>query len=362
MSDDSLIPRIVVKDNSSITKVPDGVAGNVAVLGYFGDITKLGNGLRTYTNYRDLVSDFSTALGSEVPTEDYNSLEYLFKQTDSSLGVTSVTVAPLTSDVRGTGFALTDLTRALTLLEGENFDILCIPSALPMKTEGDDTDIYVSTLITWLATRFANQSGVGIVFSLDSADGTVSTRLDKMDRGVYGVNTQIFNGLTLQKSTAYYCGQLAGRKVDKSTTYKVIEGITSLNTEFTFETDSNGYNLVKSGCTVFKCFDRRNKKYGVIRALTPAGYDVSEERTADYMTRAFQLTEFLGDSSNSITIDSVNGEVNSLIHSFVDELSLCEDIKTSISKVSASKVEIDLEYIFNGIITEIVLYIDITEE
>ena len=352
----------MVKDNSSVTKVPDGVAGNVAVLGYFGDTAKLGTDLRNYANYRDLVTDFDTVLKGETPTADYESLEYFFKQTEDSLGVTSVTIAPLNVDIRDATLTLAEVTRVLTLLDGENFDILCIPSALPKSTEGSDLDVYITALTEWLSTRFVNQAGVGVIFSLDTNDGAVSTRLGNMSRGVYGVNTQVFNETTLQKSTAYYCGQLAGRKVDKSTTYKVVSGITSLNKEYTFEADSEGYNMVASGCTVFKCFDRRNQKYGVIRALTPAGYDVSEERTADYMTRALQLTEFLGDSSNTVTVDSINGEVNSLIHSFVDELSLCEEIQTSINKVTANKVEIDLEYVFHGIITEIVLYIDIKEE
>lgn len=356
------IPATHVLTNSNVTKTADGLAGDVAVIGYFGPTTgeeSIGTTLRNYTNYRELTNDISKPATNP---EDYEALEFFKKQTDDSRGVTSITIAPVNKPVNSADFTLTELTRVLGLLEDETFDALVIPTPLAKITEGTDLDVLITTIKTWLSTRFSNQSGVGTIFSLNPTDGDAGARIEGIGRGVYGVIIQTFNDWTIQQSTAYYAGQLVGRKVNKSTTYKVIPGINSLNTEYTFNDDDSGYTLVTKGVTLFQCKDRRNKEYRVIRAYTPAGYDVAQERTADYMTRAFQLADFLGDSSNTVTLDSVKGEVTSKVHTFVDELKLCKQIETSINKVSASKIEIDLAYDFDGIITNITLYINIKED
>ena len=361
---DDFIPATHVLGNGKVTQTADGLAGDVAVIGYFGPTSgdgSIGTELRTYTSYRELTENLTKPAAN---TEDYEALEYLTKQTSDSLGVTSITIAPISAPVNATGFTLTEFTRVLSLLADESFDILVIPTPLKKLTEGTDADVLITTLKTWLSTRFTNQNGVGTIFSLATTDGDAGARVKDMGQGVYGVVIQKFNGWTLQQSTAYYAGQLAGRKVNRSTTAKVILGIESLDTEYTFNTDDAGYTLIKNGVTVFSCKSRKKKEFKVVRAYTPAGYDISEERSADYMTRAFALADFLGDSSNTVTLDSIKGEVTSKMYTFTDKdkLNLCEKINASINKVTATKVQIDLEYIFEGPIINITLLIDIVEE
>lgn len=228
-------------------------------------------------------------------------------------------------------------------------------------------DEIILELQSWLNARFKSKSGIGCSFALEESDDLaqrVDTRMEVLlgQRGIYNVTVQRINGWTLNQSVAYISGVIAGRKLNKSLTNKVIRGISSIENELQFSGETqDGYRYMNTGVTVLRAFNRRNGEFGVLRSTCPSGYDLAIERSADYMTRQFQLNDYLGESSNVITLDAIAGEINSRMFTFINTLNLCNDIEASILKIDHHTVQIDLKYIFDGIIDYIKVYINIEE-
>ena len=228
-------------------------------------------------------------------------------------------------------------------------------------------DEFILLLQSWLNARFKNKSGIGCSFALEESteiNKAVDTRMEVLlgQRGIYNVTVQRINDLSLNESVAYISGVIAGRKLNKSLTNKVIKGISSIENELQFSGSTQaGYRYMNVGVTVLRAFNRRNNEFGVLRSVCPSGYDLAIERSADYMTRQFQLNDYLGESSNVITLDAIAGEINNRIFTFTDTLSLCNEIEASILKLDHHTVQIDLKYIFDGIIDYIKVYINIEE-
>ena len=228
-------------------------------------------------------------------------------------------------------------------------------------------DEIILELQSWLNARFKNKSGIGCSFALEESDDLarrVDTRMEVLlgQRGIYNVTVQRINGWSLNQSVAYISGVIAGRKLNKSLTNKVIRGISSIENELQFSGENqDGHRYMNAGVTVLRAFNRRNGEFGVLRSTCPSGYDLAIERSADYMTRQFQLNDYLGESSNVITLDAIAGEINSRMFTFINTLNLCNDIEASILKIDHHTVQIDLKYIFDGIIDYIKVYINIEE-
>ncbi len=238
-------------------------------------------------------------------------------------------------------------------------------------TEETEATFYKDEIIlelqSWLNARFKNKSGIGCSFALNESDDLaqrVDTRMEVLlgQRGIYNVTVQRINGWTLNQSVAYISGVIAGRKLNKSLTNKIIRGISSIENELQFSGETqDGYRYMNAGVTVLRAFNRRNGEFGVLRSTCPSGYDLAIERSADYMTRQFQLNDYLGESSNVVTLDAIAGEINSRMFTFINTLNLCNDIEASILKLDHHTVQIDLKYIFDGIIDYIKVYINIEE-
>ena len=200
-------------------------------------------------------------------------------------------------------------------------------------------DEIILELQSWLNARFKNKSGIGCSFALEESDDLarrVDTRMEVLlgQRGIYNVTVQRINGWTLNQSVAYISGVIAGRKLNKSLTNKVIKGIYSIENELQFSGENqDGHRYMNAGVTVLRAFNRRNGEFGVLRSTCPSGYDLAIERSADYMTRQFQLNDYLGESSNVITLDAIAGEINSRMYTFINTLNLCNDIEASILKL-----------------------------
>ena len=228
-------------------------------------------------------------------------------------------------------------------------------------------DEIILELQSWLNARFKNKSGIGCSFALQESDDLarrVDTRMEVLlgQRGIYNVTVQRINGWTLNQSVAYISGVIAGRRLNKSLTNKIIKGIYSIENELQFSGETqDGHRYMNAGVTVLRAFNRRNGEFGVLRSTCPSGYDLAIERSADYMTRQFQLNDYLGESSNVITLDAIAGEINSRMYTFINTLNLCNDIEASILKLDHHTVQIDLKYIFDGIIDYIKVYINIEE-
>lgn len=357
------VPKIeVISEPILQTKEPDGLAGRVAVI---ADIGIESDEIFTGDNYKSFIAN----LPSEVDKTkaDFKAIEKMFIQKDDSRGVTFLEVIPIKT------YDLTNFGKCLDKLETEDFDILVIPTPIKHEKTEDINDTWLELLKSWLQARYINKSGVGVVFGLEESSTPGESIVERMvklagQRGIYGVFFQPINGWSLNETIGFMSGTIAGRKLNKSLTHKVVKGINSItdsegnNKEVIFNSkDSIGYKYMNSGVTVLRPFNRRNGEFGVLRSNCPSGYDLAIERSADYMTRQFQLVDYLGDSNSVTTLDAIAGEVNSRIFTFTNTLNLCNNIETSIQKINYHTVEIDIKYIFDGIIDYIKVYIAIEE-
>lgn len=357
------VPRIeVISEPILQTKEPDGLAGRVAVI---ADIGIESDEIFTGDNYKNFIANLPTEV--DKTKADFKAIEKMFIQKDDSRGVTFLEVIPIKT------YDLTNFGKCLDKLETEDFDILVIPTPIKYEKTEDVTDTWLELLKSWLQARYTNKSGVGAVFGLEESSTSGETIVERMvklagQRGIYGVFFQPINGWSLNETIGFMSGTIAGRKLNKSLTHKVVKGINSItdsegnNKEVIFNNkDSIGYKYMNSGVTVLRPFNRRSGEFGVLRSNCPSGYDLAIERSADYMTRQFQLVDYLGDSNSVTTLDAIAGEVNSRIFTFTNTLNLCNNIETSIQKVNHHTVEIDIKYIFDGIIDYIKVYIAIEE-
>lgn len=364
---DNNVPKIEVISQPIVqTREPDGLAGRVAVIGDLGIASDV---IYTGTSYKDLLNNLPSNI--DKTKEDFKAMEQMFTQKDTR-GVTFLMAMSI-----GTQYTWENFGNCLDKLETEDFDILVIPKPLKYEAKEIDgvqvPDAWIGLLKSWLQSRYSSKSGVGAIFSLEESSTeaqSIVKRMEKLEgqRGVYSVIVQPINGLSLAETVGFMAGVIAGRKLNKSLTHKVIKGIDSItnsngvNKEVVFnDTDSIGYKYMNSGVTVLRAFNRRNGEFGVLRSNCPSGYDLAIERSADYMTRQFQLISYLGESNSITTLDAIAGEVNSRIFTFTNTLNLCNDIETSIQKIDYHTVEIDIKYIFDGIIDYIKVYIDIEE-
>lgn len=357
------VPKIeVISEPILQTKEPDGLAGRVAVI---ADIGIESDEIFTGDNYKSFIANLPNEV--DKTKADFKAIEKMFIQKDDSRGVTFLEVIPIKT------YDLTNFGKCLDKLETEDFDILVIPTPIKYEKTEDINDTWLELLKSWLQARYTNKSGVGVVFGLEESSTSGESIVERMvklagQRGVYGVFFQPINGWSLNETIGFMSGTIAGRKLNKSLTHKVVKGINSItdsegnNKEVIFNSkDSIGYKYMNSGVTVLRPFNRRNGEFGVLRSNCPSGYDLAIERSADYMTRQFQLVDYLGDSNSVTTLDAIAGEVNSRIFTFTNTLNLCNNIETSIQKVNHHTVEIDIKYIFDGIIDYIKVYIAIEE-
>ena len=356
------IPKVIVDTTTQVqTSIPEGLAGN---LGVVADLGTASTDIIIANNSRELKEKLGdTILAS--PTNDVKGLLKLFEQKNDKPGATSVTIAPV-----GSTYTYTTFGNALDKLEAEDFDMLVIPKPLVFESPTINsiavTDIYMKLVKEWKDARYSSKEGVGVVFALEESSTTgqdVKTRITGFGRGGYCILIQKVNNLTYSESVCFMAATIAGMKLNKSLTNKKVEGIESIQDEILFkDSSSDGYQYMNKGVTILRPFNRRLGEYGVLRSVTPEGLDLSIERSADFMTREFQLKEFLGDSNNHITIDSIQGEINAKKRYFIETLNLCEDINVTVTKVDKSTVEVDLEYVFDGIIDLIKVFIQIRVE
>jgi len=122
--------------------------------------------------------------------------------------------------------------------------------------------------------------------------------------------------LSPMESAAYYCGVLAGIRVNQSMTDEIIPNVEKVNENLIYEKNSvydgqatDGYKLVQAGVTMFRLRNRTTKEIVCINSTLPGKgkrtYDISHLRTAAYVIRRMDLREFFGEHENIITYDGI---------------------------------------------------------
>lgn len=350
-----VIPEVKIKPTTTRMVSQPGMAGTVAVIGAFDNVS---------TEEKVYSFNTLTAAQEELTTlEGYDIFDKLFRRDSGASSLLCVNITTNgTSDTKETEMTNEKLVSALNLLKGEKYDILFIAAEL--------TDEGLTTVKEFLDDAYDLQKPVGVIAPLNRASDTLATASAKIfeSGGLYGLITQKFTLtgnkiLSLVESAAYYCGVVAGLKIDQSMTMSQLPDVINVSPEYGYSDNEEGYNLVTAGITVVRCMDRINNKYVVVNSELPSGLDLYIERTKDYVIRDICLEEFLGDKSTSNTITAIKSMIETKKQLFINTLSLLEDLNYNVEKESPKCVNVYLDsLVFAGVITTINIHVVVEVE
>lgn len=347
-----VIPEIEVfeQENKDKFKLHDGTAGNVAIIGAFEKYTM------TPVAYSDL-EKAKAGLGTDTSYDGVKCLEELFYGATSIL---AVSISTKDGDKIDKTFTMEKLSKALGQIEGEKFDILFIANEL--------SDDFLPVIDEFCKKRFKTKMPVGYIGAVDRANVSAYTATAELaGRHSYGIITQQLyydkKILNLVESAAFYCGIVAGLKVDTSMTYKHLPEGTGLQTLFSFGDGQYGNSLVKLGYTLFKCIDRMNHVFVTVNSEQFCGYDLSILRSLDFIVREMSLYDYLGKRNRPATISEIKQELTRVKQLCVTTYGICKDIEFNVKKKSTSCVDVNItKVVFDGVITLIDVYITMEVE
>ena len=350
----AVIPSIHVYNKKTQLINANGMAGKVAVIGAFDS---------TETNPKtfNTVGEAQTTFGTDTSYNGCAVVPYLFKGASSLLAVNFTTKSESGGTVTVDKTLTTaKLTTCLSKIKGEDFDILFIAETL--------TDAFLPIITEFLDEVYEMKYPAGYIGVL--AGNTTSANVTSAGLAgdhCYGLITQQLdvNGSTLSLicSGAYYCGIIAGLKVGNTMTMKIVDGVTALTPEMSFETGGDGKALLEAGITTMKCQDRGLGRYIVVNSEQPNGLDLYINRVRDYVVKQMALHQFLGERNRTATLNEIKQELDRVKDLCVGTLDLLEDINFTVVKESATCVGINIDsLVFAGIITTINVYVRIEVE
>lgn len=307
------------------------------------------------------VDDAQTTFGKDTSFNGCAVIPYLFIGASSLLCVNTTTWTG-TGDEKTADKTITTakLTEALAKIKGEDFDIIFVAENI--------TDTFMPIITAFCDEMFKIKMPCGYTASLNGTASASVTTAGLAGEHCYALNTQGLgiNGEdpnTVLISTAYYTSLIAGMNVGNTMTMKVVDGVTSVSPELTFENGDAGKALLEAGITCFKCQDRTSGRYVVVNSEQPNGLDLYINRVRDYVVKQFALHEFLGDRNTPKSLNQIEQEINRVKHICVDTLDLLEDIQYKVIKKSSSCVDIYIDsLVFAGIITHIDVYVRVEVE
>ena len=334
-----------------------GQTGTIAVIGAFNSEITSVTSVPTVKNAHTLFGT-STTYGTFKGTDV---IDPLFTGASSLLIVNTTTWTgsgnEKTAETTLTNQKLTD---ALTLLTGEEFDILFVAEDL--------TDEAQTIVSTWLDNEHKNKNPHGQVANFTRANANAYTNsIPKFQKNLYYPNTQILtiNGetLDLNRSSAYICGLIVGRDLLSSLTNKTIPNVTGITPEYSTTTGELGATLLSLNIPFLKCRNRRENKYICVNSTLPNGFDLYINRVRDYIIRRIEIETFLGDINSDKALDGISNVVESVKYDVINKMKLLTDIVYSVEKESSKCVNVLLEkLVFNDVIAEINIYYSIEVE
>ena len=332
-----------------------GVASKIAVIGAFNTEE---TDPRLFVNVDKAQTDF----GNDTSFNGCAVVPNLFIGASSLLCVNTTTWTG-TGDNKTANKELTTakLTSALSKIKGEDFDILFVAENI--------TDAFMPIITAFCDECFKIKMPIGYGASLTGATAEANvTTAGLAGEHCYALNTQQLgiNGndpVSVLLSTAYYVGLIAGMNVGNTMTMKVVDGVTSVSPELTFETGSDGTKLLEAGITCFKCQDRNSGRYVVVNSEQPNGLDLYINRVRNFVVKEFALHQFLGDRNKPKSHNQIEQELDRVKDMCVNTLDLLEDISYKIVKKNANCVDVYIDsLLFAGIITHIDVYVRLEVE
>ena len=267
-----------------------------------------------------------------------------------------VNITTKSGDTFQRSLTATKLEDALEALDLIDFDILYIADDL--------TDAFITTVDTFAAARFEAKNPFGFVCSVSRASvAAYKTTAGKVGDFCYALINQKIDvadeELSLVESGAFITKEIALTSIADSLTAKVIPDITGLQDVYTFGTGSDGLELTGVGYLLFRLINATNNTYEAVNSANNNGLDLYISRVRDIIVRDFALRDFLGDRSNTITLEMIKMECNRIYSKF-KALGLIEGMNFAVQKKDSETVEVIINTIqFAGIITEIDVFITI---
>ena len=348
-------PKVVVRQQAVTTQnesVP-GQAGRIAVIGAFdSEVTTL----TAVNNSRSAHTIFGT-MTTEGNFKGTDAIDNLFYGASELLVVNITTWSDATPPVASTTITAEKLAAALAKLENEEFDMLFIADDL--------SDSLQTTVTTWLDAEFQKKYCHGQVVQMSRANASAyTTSVATVNDNVYYINTQQLNiNGTLQslnRSTAYICGIIAGMDVNRSLTAKVIPNVSAVSPEYLTASGELGATLLSLNIPFLACRNRNNNVYYCVNSQLPDGLDLYINRVRDYVIKRSAGETFVGEVNNDVTREVIRNSVDSVIHECVDLLGLLDSIEYTVEEASSTCVNVIIEkMVFDGVITEIDIYYSI---
>lgn len=252
---------------------------------------------------------------------------------------------------------------ACNLVRLIDFDLLYVATEF--------TDTILTTVDDFAKSRFKEKRPFDYVaVGTRNTDALYAATAEKITSGrcaafltqPLGVNDDT---LTLIESGAYLVNLIATLPVGNSLTAKVLDEVTSLGTEYTFECDTDGTpkdlgaKLVGYGFFVVRLINALDNTYECVNSAGPNGLDLYMTRVTSYIVNEFALRKALGEY-NEVSMDLIKLECGRLYTKFTDTLGLIKDIKYSVEKEDAETVNVIIsELVFAGIVTKINVFISI---
>lgn len=346
----AVVPSIHVYNKKTQLINANGMAGKVAVIGAFDT-------LETNPKLFVSVGEAQESFGDDKTYNGCKVVDKLFKGASSLLCVNITTES---GGTRSKTMTTANLTSALAKIKGEDFDILFIAEVL--------TDTFLPIITTFLDETYEMKYPSGFIGALNGANASANiTSAGLAGEHCYGLITQTFTvggeSLDLIESSAYYCGIIASLNVGNSMTMKTVPYVEAVSPELSFETGGEGKALLEAGITTFKCQDRGVGRYLVVNSEQPNGFDLYINRVRDYVIKQFALHQFLGNRSDTATLNEIKQEVDRVKDLCVGNLNLLKDINYTVAKESSSCVGINIDsLLFDGIITRINVYVRVEVE
>lgn len=352
----AVIPSVHIYNKTTQLINKPGMASKIAVIGAFKTE-------ETNPKLFASVDEAQTEFGNDDTFNGCAVIEDLFVGASSLLCVNITTWTGTAPNKTPTKTLTTqNLADALAKIKGEDWDILFVADTL--------TDDFIPIIESYLDTTFEMKYPAGYVGCIAGATTSANvTTAGLVGEHCYGLITQQLgvNGETtnksLLKSSAYYCGVIAGLNVGATMTMKVIPNVTSISPELSFENGGDGKTLLEAGITTFKCQDRGNNKYIVVNSEQPNGFDLYINRVRDYVIKEMSLHKFLGERNTTVSLNAIKQELDRIKNQCVNVLDLLEDISYTVEKESTSCVGITIDsLLFAGIITRINVYLRVEVE
>lgn len=356
-----VIPEVRIQPAETKIITQPGMAGTVAIVGAFPPTVPEKFAANTLKDAKEIV-------GADTSYSGVSAINQIFRRDGGASSVVCANITTTTGSgdnvAEETVLTTQKLAAALTGIKGERFDILFVAADL------DDNACEI--IKDFLDEAYDLQKPFGLIApttrdNISGENNSYQALSNKMkSTNIYGLISQQWKvdgvQLNLVETAAYYCGIVAGKKVDESMTMKYLPGVEAISPEYTFSEGEDGAKLVGYGMTIARCIDRANNKYAIVNSEQPSGLDLSIERTKDFVIRQVAFETQLGNKTKK-SVTAVRSLLETKKQLFKDTLEIIEDMSYVVEKASSNCIDVYLDSIvFGGILTKINVYVTVEVE